>query len=317
MTGAPAILPDKRTRWLAARRSVVTASDCAAILGEDPRRGALAVYASKVGEFEVEETLPMRRGRRLEATIADEYQDQTGRPVASVPEYELLFHPDLEWLAATLDRRTLATEAEPDPFGKVDVGPNAVSRARAPLQIKYALGTPSHWKDEPPLAYAVQVAIETACAGAEWGALCGMVDAGPLRVFDLPRNDAFLDAALPRLEEFHWRVKNRKPPVADGLPGTSEAIKRLWMRGDGATVELGPEALAAAEEWEAAKSRRDATKETLDRLSNQLRAWMGSASFALLTDGSFLRLRDIERKPYAVKAATYRSLDRWFPRIRR
>ncbi|KKL82340.1 hypothetical protein LCGC14_1985750, partial [marine sediment metagenome] len=296
---------------------VVTASDCAAILGEDPRRGSLAVYASKVGEFEVEETLPMRRGRRLEATIAEEYQDQTGRPVASVPEYELLFHPDLEWLAATLDRKTLATEAEPDPFGRVDVGPNAVSRAPAPLQIKYALGTPSHWKDEPPLAYAVQVAIETACAGAEWGALCGMVDAGPLRVFDLPRNDAFFDAALPRLEEFHWRVRNRKPPEADGLHGTTEALKRLYSDEDGATIPLN-EALDLVVAWEQAKARQKAANATADELENKLRARMGSASFGSLSDGSFLTLRLTKVRGYTktVAPTSYRALRRYFPRIR-
>ena len=315
--GAPAIVRDRREAWLAERRRLVTASDCAAILGEDARRSPLQVYIEKVHEFEVEETLPMRRGRRLEATIANEYQDQTGRPVASVPEYELLFHPDLEWLAATLDRKTLATEAEPDPFGRVDVGPNAVSRAPAPLQIKYALGTPSHWKDEPPLAYAVQVAIETACAGAEWGALCGMVDAGPLRVFDLPRNDAFLEVALPRLEEFHWRVQNKKPPEADGLPGTSEAIKRLWCSEDGTTIPLDRAALEMVEALDQAKLREGGAHQTVEELGNKLRARLGSASFGALPDGTYLDLNEVKTKGHTVKPTKYRVLKRRWPRIRR
>lgn len=319
MTGAPAILPSKRDQWLAARRACVTASDVAAILGEDPRRGPLAVYASKVGEFEAEETLPMRRGRRLEGIIAAEYEEQTGRPVASVPEYELLFHPDVRWLAATLDRKVLATEAAPDPFGKADVGParTAVSRARAPLQIKYALGSASHWKDEPPLAYAVQVTIEMACAGSMWGALCGMVGPGPLKTFDLPRNDGFLDAAIPRLEAFWLAVKRREPPEADGLPGTSEAIKRLWADEDGETIPLDREALKFADDLDSAKARVSAAGATVKELQNKLRARMGSASFGALPDGTYLKAPKRKRRAHEVEGSEFRVLERFWPRIRR
>ena len=42
-TVSAAIIHDKREQWLAARRECLTASDVAAVLGEDPRRGPLAV----------------------------------------------------------------------------------------------------------------------------------------------------------------------------------------------------------------------------------------------------------------------------------
>jgi len=45
----PAILASERDRWLARRRELVTASDVPAILGEDPHRGPLAVWAAKIG----------------------------------------------------------------------------------------------------------------------------------------------------------------------------------------------------------------------------------------------------------------------------
>ncbi len=314
---SPAIVHGKREQWLAQRRDYVTASDVAAILGEDPRRGALAVYASKVGNFEVEETLPMRRGRRFEAAIGDEYEDQTGRPVVGVPEHELCLHPTIPWLAATLDRKLLATEEAPDPFGVVDVGPQAVSRARAPLQIKMALGSASEWKDEPPLGYAIQVTIEMACAGSTWGALCGMVGPGPLKTFDLPRNDRFLDVALPKLEEFWLRVKRRDPPEADGLPGTSEAIRKLWADEDGSTIALDREALDMVVALDGAKDRRTAEDRTADELANKLRARLGSASFGALPDESFLTLRKIKVKGYSVEPNEYRALRRWWPRIKR
>jgi len=324
---APAILPGKRDRWLAARRQHVTASDVAAILGEDPRRGPLAIYLSKVSDIEPEDTLPMRRGRRFEAAIGEEYAEQTGRMVFAVPEYELLPHPSIPWLAATLDRKTVGSLGLPDPFGGIsphgppfttgDVKPGTLIGERAPLQIKMALGSASDWKDEPPLAYAVQVTIEMACAEATWGALCGMVGPGPLKTFDLPRNDAFLEAALPKLEEFWLRVQRREPPEADGLPGTTEAIKALWADEDGETIPLDADALQLADDLEMARARVAAASATVEELQNKLRARMGSASFGALTDGSFLTLKTTRRKGYVVEPTEYRALRRWWPRIRR
>jgi len=309
-----AILQDRRSRWLAERRTLISASDVAAVLGEDPRRGPLGVYAAKIGAIEAEETLPMRRGRRFEATIGEEYSEQTGRPVLAVPEYELLHHPSIPWLAASLDRKVLATEQAPDPFGRWDVG---TRQGRAPLEIKMALGSASQWKDEPPVAYAIQVTIEMACADSTWGALCGMVGPGPLKTFDLPRNDAFLEAAFPRLEEFWLRVQRREPPEADALPGTTEALKRIYAGEDGTTIPLGSEAMRLVEQWEQAAARRDAVDETIEELENKLRLRMGLASFGALLDGSFLTLRKTSRKGYTVGPTEFRALHRWWPKVKR
>lgn len=314
---APAVLASKRDRWLAARREHLTASDVAAVLGEDPRRGALQVYLSKVADIEAGETLPMRRGRRFEAAIGEEYADQTGRIVTRWPEYELAVHPTVEFLAATPDAVVLATGAAPDPFGKVDLGPAAVSRTRGPLEVKMAIGSASRWKDEPPLGYAVQCQVQMACIGAEWGALCGLVGPGPLKTFDLPYSDAFFNAALPRLEEFWRRVERREPPEADGLPGTSEALRLAFADEDGATVALDHEAANLVEAWEQARARREAAKATVAEVENQLRLRLGSASFGALDDGSFLTLRTTEREAYQVEATSYRALRRWRPRVRR
>lgn len=321
---APAVLPSERDRWLAARREVIdghvviTASDIAAILGEDDRRGPLQVALSKAHGYEPEDNLVMRRGRRLEQFLAEEYQEQTGRPVLGMPEYELVFHPDVPWIACTPDRKTLATEDEPDPFGRVDVGPRAVDRARAPLQIKYATGSAAKWKDGPPLAHVIQVAIEIACCDAEWGALCGMVHgAAPLKHFDLPRHDGFIRAALPRLEAFSMSVARGEMPEADGLPGTTEALKHLFADEDGETIPLDAEALRLADALDQAKTREGAAHQTVTELENRLRARMGSASFGALNDGSFIALPVTKRAGYRVEPTTYRALRRFWPRMRR
>lgn len=303
---APAIVHDARGQWLLARRELVTASDVAALIGEDPRRGPLAVYASKVGDIETAETVPMRRGRRFEGAIADEYQDQTRRPVACLGEYEITRHPSIPWLGATLDRVTVGSAATPAP-----------SEGKAPLQIKMAIGSAGEWKDEPPLHYVVQVQVEMGCFGSTWGALAALVGPGPLAAVDLVRDDDFLLALVPQLERFRWHVANRIPPEADGKPGTSAAIRRLWAGEDGETVALDAEAAKLVLQWEQAKDRISGAKDTAETLENQLRARLGSASFGALADGSFLTLRLQKRGAYEVKPTSFRVLRRMRPRVRR
>lgn len=318
MNASPAIVRSPREAWLAARRELITASDVAAILGEDPRRGPLAVYASKVGEVEAVETVPMRRGRRFEGAIADEYADQTGRPVGALGEYEITRHPDIPWLGATLDRLTAGSPATPDPFG----GTVAESRGgrvvgHAPLQLKMAVGSAQDWKDEPPLGPVIQVQVEMACYSSSWGALTALVGPGPLATVDLVRDDAFFKALVPQLERFRWHVEHRIPPEADGKPGTGEAIRRLWAGEDGATVPLDAEAERLVSEWESAKDRIAAADATATALENRLRARVGSASFGALPDGRFLTRTLTKRKGYFVEPTEYRVLRVMRPRLRK
>ncbi len=314
---APAIVRNPREQWLQARRELVTASDVAAIIGEDPRRGALAVYAAKVGDVETAETVAMRRGRRFEAAIADDYADQTGRPVSSLGEYEITRHPDIPWLGATLDRLTGGSPSTPGPSGET-VLESRMGRVvgTVPLQIKMAIGSAREWKDEPPLHYVVQVQTEMACYGAAWGALAALVGPGPLAAVDLVRDDAFFAALVPQLERFRWHVEKRIPPPADATPGTSKAIRLLWAGEDGATLPLGDEELALVTSWEQAKARVAAAKETSDLIENQLRARLQTASFGALPDGRFLTLKLTKRDGYEVKPTSFRTLRVMSPRIR-
>ena len=320
--GSPAIVHSARDQWLLERRELVTASDCAAIIGEDPRRGPLAVYASKVGDVEAVETRPMLRGRRFEGAIADEYADQTGRPVASLGEFETTRHPLISWLGATLDRLTESVEACPGPLPMLaDLHPGTDPvlgvRGRVPLQIKMAIGSAHDWKDEPPLGYIVQVQVEMACIGSPWGALAALVGPGPLATVDLIRDDAFFAALVPQLERFRWHVANRIPPEADGKPGTSAAIRRLWAGEDGETVPLDGEAERLVSEWEAAKGRTEAADATATELENRLRARLAGASFGALPDGRFLTRRLTKRSGYSVEPTEYRVLRVMRPRLRK
>lgn len=318
MSGAPAIVRSPREAWLAERRNHIGASDVAAILGVDPRRGALAVYASKVSDAaDPDETRWMKFGRRIEGAIADWYSEDTGRPALDLGAFEIQRHPDAPFLGATLDRMTGGSDAHPDPFGRAVVGA-ATTPHCGPLEAKAVAGFKAkEWREDPPLHYQVQLQAQLACTGASWGSLVALIGGIALAWRDLERDDAFLAVALPKLEAFWLRVQRREPPEADALPGTSEAIRRLWSKADGETIPLDHAALQLVTSWEAAKVRRDSAEETKDEAENRLRTLLGPASYGSLPDGSVLTLKEQHRKSYTVQPADFRVLRRWFPKLPR
>lgn len=303
----PTVLGDARARWLARRRELITASDVAAILGEDPRRGPLAVYAEKIGALETEENRAMRRGRRLEPVIAEEYSEETGRPVFPLDPYDIVIHPDIPWLGATRDRETAGCERNP-----------GLADGRAPLELKGVAGQNVRaWKDEPPPYFQVQVQIQMACTGAQWGSLTALLSGLAITWKDLARDEGFLRLAYPRLDEFRLRVLRRDPPDADGLPGTGGILRALYADGDGETVYLGDDAEQLVDGWEKAKADERDGKARAKRLRNTLMRRIGANSFGNLPDGSWLARRTVERDDYEVEGTTYQTLRREWPTVPR
>lgn len=321
---APAII-DERKAWLEERRKIIGASDVAAILGVDPRRGALAVYAEKVGAIDQAETPWMKWGRRVEGAIAEGYSEETGRPAFDLGAHVIQRHRDLPWLGATLDRQTRGCVQTPDPFGGVEL-PLAGSRispvfsALGPLEAKAVAGHKAkEWREDPPLFFQVQLQIQMACTAAQWGSLVALIGGLALVWKDLVRNDRFLAATYPKVEEFWLRVQRREPPEADALPGTTDAIKRLWSEDDGETITLDHEALELIESWEAAVITTKAAGETEQELENKLRVRMQGATFGALPDGTFVTLKTTKNPGYSrvVDPYQYRTLRHFRPRIRR
>ena len=91
-----------RALWLMARNTFITATELAAIVGADPWRGPMDVYAEKVGLLGHEPpSLPMRVGTALEGLIAELYEERTENKVVA-NGFTLCHQPDSR-LAATPD----------------------------------------------------------------------------------------------------------------------------------------------------------------------------------------------------------------------
>ena len=295
MSILPMVPNPSRASWLEERRSMLTASDVAAVLGLDPRKGPVAVYADKMGAYALEDSYVLRRGRLHENAIAEEYAEETGRTVEDVGAYTIQRHPDIRWLGATLDRVISTSEKTPAP-----------AAGKGTLQIKLGLGSGRDWKEGIPDHYRVQVQVEMACFHANWGAICALTGPGPLYCEDLLPDPDFWRGALPILEAFWHRVKRREPPTeADALDSTGDALKALYKEVPGTKTLLPQGDEDVFDEWLLAKESEKKAAAEVKRLGNTLRLHIGDASYGELPSGRMLSLMTVNVKPAEVPRGGY------------
>lgn len=312
-----------RKAWLQERRRGVGASEVPAILGVDPRRGPLAVYADKVaaddGPLPEHEAEYLTFGRDVETAIGRGLARRTGRELLPRHPYEIARHPDLRILGATLDFEWLASERYPAPL----TAAGAPARGPGALEAK-AVGfhRADEWAADPPLWYVVQVQVQMACRGLEWGTLGALM--GGIQIaepVDLVPDVNFMAEVLEAVARFWWHVENRQPPEADALPATRAALRRLWPNTRGA-VAWGREELDLVDEWQHWRELAAGAKDEAALLVNRLALRLGPAEEGFLPDGSSFRFK-VEDVPavqckgcgHVVKRAGRRRVPRrWWPK---
>jgi putative phage-type endonuclease len=294
-----------KEEWLAERRNHIGASDVAAILGMDPRRGPLSVYESKVHGHSQEDNDWMRFGRDVEGAIANMYEVKTGRLAQDQGATSLQYHPDISFLASTLDRITF--KGVPGDFEKHMLEPGA------PLELKNIgyFTSAKAYEEDPHIHHQIQLQIQMACFGSDWGSLAALFPGYNLVWKDLPRNDEFLAAAYPVLEEFWKCVVDRTPPPVESYRDL-EVVKRLWPTDSGETVALDNEMFGLVSKWENRKFNRKELDNEVEAIEAELRAAMGNATWGALPDGTFLALKTTKCSGYTsvVEPYEYRTLRR-------
>lgn len=292
------IKAENREAWLAERRNGLGASNAAAAIGADPFCSAFKLWATLCGLLPPEdlaaENESVEWGLRHEANVLQAFSEKTGREVFPNPGYEMVVHPDLPWLRTTLDATQLSTH-RPD---------------KGDLQAKTADARMMHeWKDGiSPLQYQVQVQIELAVTGMQWGSLAVLIGGNRFRWLDFERDDAFISAVIPHLEKFWWHVENRIEPEIDGSASTAKILARLHPNDNGETVALPPEATRWHAELIQVKEKLKALEELKTLNENRLKAAIGDGTYGLLSDGTCYSFKTQQRAEHSVKASEFRVL---------
>lgn len=276
--------------WLAARREVVTATDAPAVIGVSPWKSALQVYCEKLGlEGPSGESERMAWGRRLEGVIAEAYAEETGRKVAP-PAERLSRHPRIAWMGASLDRLI------EDPERGIGV-----------LEIKT---TAMRIDEDLPLHWLVQVAHQLEVAQARWGSIAVLQGGNRLLWRDVEVNEVFTQALLEK-EEVFWRcVEGHLPPPPDGSDSAREALRAMYRRENGQTVDLPPESGEWARRYAQASEEIKRWTSARTEAQNLLLAAMGEAAVGVAADGSRFSNRLEKRGGYSVAGGEHRVFRR-------
>lgn len=284
-----------REQWLMERKSGVGGSDVAPILGLSPFKTAFEIWLDKTNtdleQSPVDELERVQFGRLMEDIIAREYARREGVKVRR--RHELVRHARYPWMIASPDR--------------------LIDGKRCGLECKnvdamaFRLGD---WgepgTDQAPDEYVLQCQHYMIVLDYPVWHLAACVGGNRLVTFVIER-DKELAEMLVEAEHTFWQcVEQRRQPDIDYAHRTTpDVLRRLYSGTNGETIYLGEDIA----HWHHVKEQADRIAKQYGDIStgarNHILEAMGSASIGMLPDGSAYRRKVVERKAYAVEAATY------------
>jgi putative phage-type endonuclease len=243
-----------RDSWLAWRKGGIGASEVAGVLGMSPWSTPMSIYLNKLQLVaDSPENEAMRWGNILEPVIADAYQDDVGGLV--VARQLLVWDADHPHRRCTLD-------------GILDLDGELV----ATVQIKTTREDP--W-DELPDNYALQVQYELGITGFEYAVVPTLHHGNRLVTYKVDEDPDLQKILFDAVDRF-WadHIVARRPPAADHLEATTDALREAFATGGGAELHASPgsgldELVVAYIEAQ----KRTAEAETVEKaLANEIRA---------------------------------------------
>lgn len=261
---------DNRAAWLQMRRKLATASEVAAIMGEDDYRSALDVYVEKRVPRQ-EERLALDDPRFLGSVV----EQPILRAVAQYHGWQyraggaLLISRRYPRIGATLD-----AEVERGDGVWCDLEGKTTELAGS-------------WDEETgqlPTRVLIQAQTQLLVTGAEVAIVFAWLRRWKTATIEVYPNAALHAIIAEYVERFLELVDRETPPQPDGSQAAKRALERLYPTEDGAIVRLPPEAVAWTSELLALAEQRKELKRRETELGNLLRHTMGPATFGVLPE---------------------------------
>ncbi len=273
-----------RDQWLEVRRGGVGSSDAAAAVGLNPYKSQLQLWMEKTGRAgslpvvdPQDDMSPMYWGALLEPIVAAHYTRRTGNRVRRINA--VLQHPQHPWMLANIDREVM---------GAADV--QILECKTAGIQGAWL------WRDGVPEYVQLQVMHQLAVTGKQAADVAVLIGGQELQIFRIERDDTMI-AQLIELERQFWGyVERDQQPPADGSDSADMALRALYPRDTGATLDLRQDLVMSAVFSDLLAVREVlGTNNALEaQLKQSIQQRMGDASRALLDGGevSFKRSKD-------------------------
>ncbi|PZG49844.1 hypothetical protein C1I98_11040 [Spongiactinospora gelatinilytica] len=304
-----------REAWLAARLPGVTASEVAIVMGLSPFGSPFSLYWQKTGQLgETPDNDAMSLGRHLEPWIADRFERD--HPELSLELAGLYASTDRPWQMATPDR-TVYTASDivnveircctwhrvgpPPTYGAMaaccdpdDCGPccqdcptcPTLHPPEPPVTLWEGKSAASYdgWgesgTDDIPVYYRVQVLQQIDVFDLPYAYLsCLFLPTKEVRHYLIERDEQDLAVMREAAQEFLALLARDDPPPIDGHSATTAALRKLHPKLADREQEID---LVLKHAYEQACEAAKAAEERKELLTNELRAAMGDARYAVL-----------------------------------
>lgn len=280
------VTSNDRQPWLEARRSLFTASDAAAILGLDPWRGPLEVYASKVAPQQDEEDTEASfwrklRGLAMERPIIDEWAKRNGHTI--VGGGELLRSKAYPMLGATLDAEVTHQD-----------GRKGIAEAKTTdMENEWREETDGRKEWKAPVKVHCQAAQQQIVTQCDFATIVLLPQRTlRLQAFDVVVPDSFVQHLLCEVDRMHDRVRDLRPPDPTGSASDKRALKALAPVDDGAALELaGQQWVDLRQDLWIVKKEISKLKQREERIKQEFQLAIGESKTADLRDGTWMTLK--------------------------
>lgn len=264
-----------RDEWLTVRKGGVGSSDSAAAVGLNPYKSQLQLWMEKTNRDSNlpkidpnDESSPMYWGTLLEPIVAAHYTKRTGNKVRRVNA--VLQHPREPWMLANIDREVVGA---PD----VQI-----------LECKTAgLNGSRLWKEGVPEYIQLQVLHQLAVTGKQAADVAVLICGQELQVHRIERDEAMIRQLMLLERQFWSYVELDEAPPADGSDSADVALRALYCRDKGETLDLSADEAMSGTFAELVSTRRYLVGHTKREaeLKQCIQQRMGEASRAVFETG--------------------------------
>lgn len=251
---------------LTVRRTGLGGSDMARILGLSRFGGPMDVYMEKIGQSApLMESEPMRWGKLLEPSIADEYAVRSGRKVRRAAAF--LRHPAYDFIYANIDRWSLLKGT-----------PKRVLECKtASVFFSDDFGEPG--TDQVPDDYLVQVMHYLWVTGTTIADLAVLVGGQRFAIYTIHRDDDLIADMEREAVTFWENTQARIPPDIDTSEGTREYLRRTY-RDTETERPMDDRLVHLATAYEGLRLEIKDAQARREELGNRIRDLMGNARWA-------------------------------------
>ncbi len=260
-----------RDDWLSVRKQGIGSSDAAAAIGLNPYKSPLELWMEKTGREDAlpridpnDETSPLYWGTLLEPIVAAHYTKRTGNRVRRINA--VLQHHEHSWMLANIDREVVGA---PD----VQI-----------LECKTAgINGPRLWKEGVPEYVQLQVMHQLAVTGKQAADVAVLIGGQDLQIHRIQRDEVQIHQLIALEGEFWRYVETDQPPPADGSDSADQALRCLFPRDCGQTLDLSEdlELSAAFSDLVAVRQLLESNAQSEAELKQRIQQRMGEASKAL------------------------------------